>query len=125
MTGDSASESQHLHTEPRPPLLVKVTGYRLLYVMVVSAFGLSKAVMEYNGKSLVSTTLDWIMGVVLAIAYVTIFLKSNRNFVEYCAGCIGLACMKVPIPQYGHCSFIETTLAQSSRLYRLYGVRPA
>jgi hypothetical protein len=89
MTGDSAGGSQYLHTEPRP-LLVKVTGYRLLYVMVISAFGLSKAVMEYNGKSLVSMTLDWIMSVVLVIVYVTILLKSHRNFVEYCAGCIDL-----------------------------------
>jgi hypothetical protein len=80
--------------------------------------------MEYNGKSLVSMTLDWIMSVVLVIVYVTIFLKSHRNFVEYCAGCIDLACMKVSIPQYGHCYFIETTLAQSSQLYRLYGVHP-
>jgi len=68
MPGDPAVESQHLPAEPRPPLLVKVTGYRLLNVIVILAFGLSKGVMEYTGRSLVSTTLDWIMGVVLAIA---------------------------------------------------------
>jgi hypothetical protein len=49
-------------------MLVKVTGYRLLVVIVTLAFVLSKGVVEYKGRSLVSTTLDWIMGVVLGIA---------------------------------------------------------
>ena len=69
MTGDLASESQHLPVEPRPPMLIKVTGYRLLNLIVILAFGLSKGVMEYMGRSLVSTTLDWIIGIMLTIAY--------------------------------------------------------
>jgi hypothetical protein len=78
MTGDLASESQLLPVEPRPPMLVKVTGYRLLNLIVILAFGLSKGVMEYKGRSLVSTTLDWIMGVVLGIAYS--FLEITLKF---------------------------------------------
>ncbi|KAI0061500.1 hypothetical protein BV25DRAFT_1916862 [Artomyces pyxidatus] len=52
---------------PRPPLLVKLTGYRLLNMITVLAFGIAKAITSYQGKSTVPTTLDWILGVVLGL----------------------------------------------------------
>ena len=48
-------------------LLVKLTGYKLLNMLVISAFGVAKAVLTYQGLSAAPTTLDWILGVVLTI----------------------------------------------------------
>ncbi|KAF8481728.1 hypothetical protein DFH94DRAFT_405760 [Russula ochroleuca] len=49
------------------PLGVELTGYRLLTTSVILGFGVPKAVYSYNGQSLISTTLDWLAGVVLAL----------------------------------------------------------
>lgn len=65
----------HESRDPRPPLYVKVTGYRLLSITMILAFGIAKAALAYNGQSAVSatpTTLDWVMGVIIAIGYSTI-----------------------------------------------------
>jgi len=51
----------------QPPLGVKLTGYRLLNMGVVFAFGLSKAILTYMGQSAVPTTLDWVSGALLAV----------------------------------------------------------
>lgn len=50
----------------RPPLLVKITGYRLLNTVIIAAFGIPKAVLSYHGQ-VVATTLDLVLGVILAI----------------------------------------------------------
>jgi hypothetical protein len=55
---------------PRPPLLIRVTGYRLFTIAMIIAFGTAKAVASYQGKTIISTSLDWVMGVLLAIGYV-------------------------------------------------------
>jgi len=51
----------------RPLLLVKLTGYHLLNITVITSFGTDKAVLSYQGQSVVPTTLDWILGVVFSI----------------------------------------------------------
>ena len=51
----------------QPPLGVKLTGYRLLNMGVVFAFGLTKAILTYMGQSAVPTTLDWVSGAFLAV----------------------------------------------------------
>jgi hypothetical protein len=48
------------------PLRVELTGYRLLNTGVILGIGLPKAVYSYNGQALISTTLDWLGGVILA-----------------------------------------------------------
>ncbi|KAI0050815.1 hypothetical protein FA95DRAFT_1603267 [Auriscalpium vulgare] len=53
--------------ETRPPLGVKVTGYRLLNTAVILAFGIPKAVLSYRGESVTPTTLDWMLGVFCAV----------------------------------------------------------
>ncbi|KAI0340574.1 hypothetical protein BDW22DRAFT_1359960 [Trametopsis cervina] len=53
--------------ETGPPLLVKVTGYRLLNTSILLGLGTWKAVASYRNKAIVSTSLDLILGVVLAI----------------------------------------------------------
>jgi hypothetical protein len=56
--------------QPRPLLLIKLTGYRLLTIAMITAFGTAKAVVSYQNKTIISTSLDWVMGVVLAIGRV-------------------------------------------------------
>lgn len=50
---------------------VKLTGYRLLNIVTIAGFGITKAVLSYRGYSIVPTTLDWLSGVFFAIGYVT------------------------------------------------------
>lgn len=59
--------SQISQNEPRPPLLVKLTGYRLLNIFIITAVIAWKAVLSYQGQSLVPMALDWIIGGVLTL----------------------------------------------------------
>ncbi|KAI0247203.1 hypothetical protein BJV78DRAFT_952521 [Lactifluus subvellereus] len=53
-----------------PPLGVKLTGYRLLNLAVLLAFGVAKFVLSLQGQSVAPTGLDWIAGSMLtAILY--------------------------------------------------------
>lgn len=67
----------------RPILLVKLTGYRLLNMAVLVAFGTAKAILSYMGKSVAPTVLDWILGVALSIMFV---LKHHwlEQYTEVC-----------------------------------------
>ncbi|KAF8491991.1 hypothetical protein F5888DRAFT_1732474, partial [Russula emetica] len=47
--------------------IVELTGYRLLTTGVILGIGVPKAVYSYNGQALISTTLDWLVGVILAL----------------------------------------------------------
>jgi hypothetical protein len=49
------------------PLGVEVTGYYLLTTGVILGIGVPKAVYSYKGQALISTTLDWLGGVILAL----------------------------------------------------------
>lgn len=50
-----------------PLLGVELTGYRLLTTGVILGTGVPKAVCSYKGQALISTTLDWIVGVIFAL----------------------------------------------------------
>jgi len=50
-----------------PPLGVKLTMYRLLNIVVISAFGISKAVCAYQGQSVAPTTLELVGGTFFAV----------------------------------------------------------
>lgn len=52
--------------KPHPP----ITGYQLLLSVVVMTFGLAKAILAYAGKRTASTSVDWVLGVVLTLASV-------------------------------------------------------
>ncbi|KIM74306.1 hypothetical protein PILCRDRAFT_828375 [Piloderma croceum F 1598] len=60
----SALTSEH---EPPSLLLVKVTGYRLLNILVITIVVAWKAVLSYQGQLVAPTTLDWIGGGILAL----------------------------------------------------------
>ena len=66
---DQDLEGHHPTTldDPPPPLGVKLTGYRLLNMSVVFAFGITKAILTYMGQSVAPTTLDWVSGAFLAL----------------------------------------------------------
>jgi hypothetical protein len=49
------------------PLGVELTGYLLLTTAVILGFGIPKAVYSYSGQLLISTTLDWVAGIILAL----------------------------------------------------------
>ena len=50
-----------------PPLGVKLTGYRLVFMATVSAFGTIKTILTYMGQSIAPTTLDWVAGTLLTV----------------------------------------------------------
>ena len=50
-----------------PPLGVKLTCYRLLNMMTIFSFGITKGILAYMGQSTAPTTLDWVSGALLAI----------------------------------------------------------
>jgi len=60
-------DTQFSYREPLPPLLVKVTGYRLLNVTLVLTFGVSRVVLKYHGQTVAPTILEWVMGVIITI----------------------------------------------------------
>jgi hypothetical protein len=66
----SCSSLQPSRPEPRLPLLVKLTGYRLLNIIVITTVVGWKAVLSYQGQSVAPTTLDWITGGVLTLGCV-------------------------------------------------------
>ena len=61
---DNTQSNDH---QPTMPLGVELTGYRLLTTGVILGIGVPKAVFSYNGQALISTTLDWLAGVILAL----------------------------------------------------------
>jgi hypothetical protein len=48
-----------------PPLGVKLTGYRLVFMVTVLLFGTVKTILTYMGQSIAPTTLDWVAGTFL------------------------------------------------------------
>lgn len=64
----SASIDHDLTTaEPQAPLLVKVTGYRILNTAVLLILGIWKSVATYRNEAILSTSLDLVLGVILAV----------------------------------------------------------
>jgi hypothetical protein len=49
------------------PLGVELTGYRLFTTGVILGIGVAKAVSSYNGEALISTTLDWLLGMMFTL----------------------------------------------------------
>ena len=50
-----------------PPVVVKLTGYRLVTTATVFSFGTVKAILTYTGQSITPNTLDWVSGTFLAV----------------------------------------------------------
>lgn len=59
--GDNGDDTSY----SRPPLIVKITGYRILNSCALLVFGTWKGVASYQGNAIISNTLDIIFGVVL------------------------------------------------------------
>ncbi len=57
--------------------LIKMTGFRLLLTFSFLGAGLCKAILAYLGFSAAPTTLDWIVGIVLALT--SVVLRSYRD----------------------------------------------
>jgi hypothetical protein len=49
-----------------PPLGIKLTGYRLLNMIVLLGFGLAKFILSLQGQSVAPTGLEWVAGSALA-----------------------------------------------------------
>ena len=47
---------------------------------MITAFGTAKAVVSYQGKAIISNSLDWVMGVVLVIGYVANVAVDSTHF---------------------------------------------
>ena len=52
----------------RPPLLIRLTGYNLLTFSVTVGLAAAKAKASQEGRVVVSSTLDWVLGGIIAIA---------------------------------------------------------
>jgi hypothetical protein len=61
-----ADNTEENEVDTPPPLGVKLTGYRLLNLVVLLAFGAAKFVLSLQGQSVAPTGLDWISGSMLA-----------------------------------------------------------
>ena len=61
------TDTQDNDRQPTMPLGVELTGYRLLTTGVILGVGVPKAVYSYQGQALISTTFDWLAGVILAV----------------------------------------------------------
>jgi len=62
-----------------PPLGVKLTGYRLLFMTTVFSFGTVKGILTYMGQSIAPNTLDWVSGTFLAVVLYWIGLFEERD----------------------------------------------
>ncbi|KAF8260542.1 hypothetical protein EI94DRAFT_1748173 [Lactarius quietus] len=62
-----------------PPLGVKLTGYRLLFIATVFSFGTVKGILTYMGQSIAPNTLDWVSGTLLAVVLYWIGLYEERD----------------------------------------------
>ncbi|KAI0093275.1 hypothetical protein BDY19DRAFT_903041 [Irpex rosettiformis] len=51
----------------RPPLLVKITGYRIMTTSTLLICGTWKAIATYRGKAILSADLDLVAGMILAL----------------------------------------------------------
>ncbi|KAF8283382.1 hypothetical protein DL93DRAFT_1412636 [Clavulina sp. PMI_390] len=58
-----AANAQHSQEKPR----LAITPHRIFGSVSILAFGIAKAVLGYRGNALGGTTLDWILGVFLAL----------------------------------------------------------
>jgi hypothetical protein len=56
--------SVDMDTAP-PPLGVKLTGYKLVFMMTILSFGTITTILTYMGLSIAPTTLDWVAGTFL------------------------------------------------------------
>jgi len=62
-------------------LSVRITGFRLI-VTVVLVLGIRKAVALYKGRPVITESLDWIIGVILAILYARcLILRKQKTYV--------------------------------------------
>jgi hypothetical protein len=66
---DNTQDDDH---QPTIPLGVELTGYRLLTTVVILGLGVPKAIYSYNGQALISSTLDWLMGILFTLMYASI-----------------------------------------------------
>ena len=85
--GTLLSLSTEVESNPRPPLLVKLTGYRLLTIAIILSFGTAKAVKSLEGGTMTATWLDWVLGVFLGIMHVS--HPSCSSFADVSEGYIG------------------------------------
>jgi hypothetical protein len=57
---------------PPPPLRVKLTAYRLVFITTVISFGTVKTILVYKGQSIAPSTLEWVSGMCLTVARVNL-----------------------------------------------------
>jgi hypothetical protein len=62
-----------------PPLGVKLTAYRLVFMLTVLSFGTVKTILTYMGQSIAPTTLDWVAGTFLTAVLYWIGLYEGSN----------------------------------------------
>ena len=70
---------------------MKVTGYRLLTFFVVASIAIAKAALAYQGHLTAPTTLDWVLGVVATLGYLSylMFFVSINHFNATITACGG------------------------------------
>lgn len=71
--------SVDMDTTP-PPLGIKLTGYRLVFMTTVLSFGTIKTILTYTGLSIAPTTLDWVAGTFLTalLYWIGLYEESNK-----------------------------------------------
>jgi len=57
----------------------KLTGYRLIVIVLTVGCGLSKAILSYKGKTITPITLEWVFGVVIFLVLYWLGLYENHD----------------------------------------------
>jgi len=84
--GLTASQEENCHdpsvdvpVDATPPLGVKLTVYRLLNMATILSFCIAKGILTYKGLSTIPTTLDCVLGGVLAVVLYWVSLYEGRD----------------------------------------------
>ena len=87
-----------------PPLGVKLTGYRLVSMATVFAFGTVKTILTYKGHSIAPTTLDWVSGTFIIVRQSCLFTYNSLRYLmrfRRRQGYTGSECTKTQISGSG------------------------
>ncbi|KAF8260537.1 hypothetical protein EI94DRAFT_890007 [Lactarius quietus] len=78
--GPGGDHSADMDATPPPPLGIKLTGYRLVFMTTILSVGTAKTIISYKGQSVAPTTLDWASGTALTamLYWVGLYEESNK-----------------------------------------------
>jgi hypothetical protein len=62
---------------PNPPRSIKLTGHRLMVSVVTIVLGACKVIASHKGRSVITDTLDWVIGIIVGLLYAENLLQCS------------------------------------------------